>query len=103
MVAFNCGNARLNGVSIAVCFPGNFQVARMPAAQYAAGVQLLRLLSTDYRIPLSCLMLHREVPDERTGIPGFTACPGRWFPSAAMRAALQEHGGGASSRAVMTR
>jgi hypothetical protein len=48
-------------------------------------------------------MLHREVPDERTGIPGFTACPGRWFPSAAMRTALQEHGGGASSRAVMTR
>jgi hypothetical protein len=103
MVAFNCGNARLNGVSIAVCFPGNFQVARMPAAQYAAGVQLLRLLSTDHRISLSCLMLHREVPDERTGIPGFTACPGRWFPSAAMRTALQEHGGGASSRAVMTR
>jgi hypothetical protein len=103
MVAFNCGNARLNAVSIAVCFLGNFQVARMPAAQYAAGVQLLRSLSVQHSIPLSHIMLHREVPDERTGIPGFTACPGRWFPSAAMRTSLQEHGGGGSSRAVMTR
>jgi len=102
MVAFNCGNARLNAVSIAVCFLGNFQIARMPAAQYAAGVQLLCSLSAHYSIPLSRLMLHREVPDERTGIPGFTACPGRWFPSVAMRTALQEHGGGGSSRAAMT-
>jgi len=103
LVAFNCGNARLNTVSIAVCFLGNFQIARMPATQYAGGVQLLRFLSAYYSIPLAHIMLHREVPDERTGIPGFTACPGRWFPSAAMRTALQEHGGGASSRAVMTR
>jgi hypothetical protein len=102
MVAFNCGNARLNAVSIAVCFLGNFQIARMPAAQYAAGVQLLCSLSAHYSIPLSRLMLHREVPDERTGIPGFTACPGRWFPSVAMRTVLQEHGGGGSSRAAMT-
>ena len=103
MVAFNCGNARLNAVSIAVCFLGNFQVARMPAPQYAAGVQLLRSLSAHYGIPLSHVILHREVPDERTGIPGFTACPGRWFPSAALRTALGGHGGSGSSRAVMTR
>ena len=103
MVAFNCGNARLNAVSIAVCFLGNFQVARMPAAQYSAGVQLLSSLYAHYNIPLSHIMLHREVPDERTGIPGFTACPGRWFPCVAIRAALQEHGGGASSRTAMTR
>jgi hypothetical protein len=103
MVAFNCGNARLNAVSIAVCFLGNFQVARMPAAQYAGGVQLLRSLSAYHSIPLARIMLHREVPDERTGIPGFTACPGRWFPSAAMRTSLQERGGGGSSRAAMTR
>jgi len=103
MVAFNCGNARLNAVSIAICFLGNFQVARMPTAQYTAGVQLLRSLSACHCVSLSRLMLHREVPDERTGIPGFTACPGRWFPSAAMWSALQEHWGGGSSRAVMTR
>lgn len=103
MVAFNCGNARLNAVSIAVCFLGNFQLARMPAAQYAGGVQLLRSLSAQHSIPVSRIMLHREVPDERTGIPGFTACPGRWFPSVAMRVALQEHGGGGSSRVAMTR
>ena len=103
MVAFNCGNARINGVSIAVCFLGNFQLARMPAAQYTAGVELLRSLSVEHSIALSRVILHREVPDERTGIPGFTACPGRWFPSVAMRIALQEHGGGASSRACMTR
>jgi hypothetical protein len=41
-----------------------------------------------HSIPLSRLMLHREVPDERAGIPGFTACPGRWFPSAVMRTSL---------------
>ncbi|MCX6084263.1 MAG: peptidoglycan recognition family protein [Caldiserica bacterium] len=103
MIAFNCGNARINAVSIAVCFLGNFQVARMPSAQYAAGVQLLRSLSTPHGIRLSRIILHREVPDERTGIPGFTACPGRWFPSAAMRTALQEHAGGGVSRAAMTR
>jgi hypothetical protein len=103
MVAFNCGNARINAVSIAVCFLGNFQVARMPTAQYTAGVQLLRLLSARHVIPLPRLMLHREVPSERTGIAGFTACPGRWFPSAAMRGVLQECVGGGSSRAAMTR
>lgn len=103
MVAFNCGNARINAVSIAVCFLGNFQLARMPKAQYAAGVELLRLLCAKHGIPLSHILLHREVPDERTGIPGFTACPGRWFPSASMRIALQECRGGASSRALMTR
>ena len=102
MVAFNCGNARINSVSIAVCFLGNFQLARMPAVQCTAGVELLHSLSLEHGIPLSHVILHREVPDERTGIPGFTACPGRWFPSAAMRAALEEHGGGSSSRACMT-
>lgn len=102
MVAFNCGNAPLNAVSIAVCFLGNFQVARMPGAQYTAGVQLLRSLLDQHRIALPHLLLHREVPDERTGIPGFTACPGRWFPAVAMRTALQGIGGG-SSRAAMAR
>lgn len=103
MVAFNCGNARLNAVSIAVCFLGNFQVARMPAPQYAAGVQLLRSLSGQHGIAVFHIILHREVPDEKTGIPGFTACPGRWFPSAALRTALEDHGGGGSSRAAMAR
>ncbi|HWQ21896.1 MAG TPA: peptidoglycan recognition family protein [Clostridia bacterium] len=103
MVAFNCGNARINAVSVAVCFLGNFQLERMPAAQYTAGLDLLRALLTKHDIPLSRVILHREVPDERTGIPGFTACPGRWFPSVAMRNALQQHGGGSSSRACMTR
>ncbi|MCX6085017.1 MAG: peptidoglycan recognition family protein [Caldiserica bacterium] len=103
MATFNCGNARLNAVSIAVCFLGNFQVSRMPAPQYAAGVQLLCSLVDQYSIPLSRVILHREVPDEKTGITGFTACPGRWFPSAALRMALEGRGGGGSPRAAMAR
>ncbi len=103
MVAFNCGNARINAVSVAVCFLGNFQLVRMPLAQYLAGVEFLRSLCAQHSIPLSRIILHREVPDERTGISGFTACPGRWFPFASMKTALQEHGGGSSSRACMAR
>ncbi|MCE5192590.1 MAG: peptidoglycan recognition family protein [Candidatus Cryosericum sp.] len=102
MVAFNCGNSRLNAVSIAVCFLGNFQVTRMPPAQYAAALPLLRSLLEKHEIAVPHVILHREVPDEKTGIPGFTACPGRWFPSVAMRAALQCPGGG-SPHAVMAR
>ncbi|MFZ2413521.1 MAG: peptidoglycan recognition family protein [Candidatus Cryosericum sp.] len=102
MLAFNCGNARINAVSVAVCFLGNFQLARMPPAQYVAGVELLRSLCARHSIPVSRIILHREVPDERTGISGFTVCPGRWFPSATMRTVLQEHGGGTASRALMT-
>jgi hypothetical protein len=103
MVAFNCGNARLNAVSIAVCFLGNFQTERMPAVQYQAGVQLVQSLLEEHGIPLARVLLHREVPDEKTGIPGFTVCPGRWFPSAALRSALQSPGGGGSARAAMAR
>jgi hypothetical protein len=102
MVAFNCGNARLNAVSVAVCFLGNFQTMRMPSAQRVAGIQLLQTLCAAHSIPVSCVLLHREVPDERTGAPGFTACPGRWFPSEAIRSALGLRGGG-PSRALMTR
>jgi hypothetical protein len=68
----------------------------------SAGVQLLRSLSAHHSISLFHIMLYREVRDEKAGIPGFTACPGRWFPSAVMRTALQEHSGGASLRAVMS-
>jgi hypothetical protein len=103
MVAFNCGNARLNAVSIAVCFLGNFQVVRMPAAQRIAGTQLLQTLCRVHGIPVSHILLHREVPNEKTGIPGFTACPGRWFPSRTIRSALDAPGGGGSFRALMTR
>jgi hypothetical protein len=103
MVAFNCGNARLNAVSIAVCFLGNFQVVRMPAAQRVAGIQLLQTLCRVHGISVSHVLLHREVPNERTGVPGFTACSGRWFPSGTIRSALEVDGGGGSSRALMTR
>ncbi len=103
MVAYNCGNARLNAVSIAVCFLGNFQLTRMPDMQRIAGTQLLRTLCRVHSIPVSHVLLHREVPSEKTGIPGFTACPGRWFPSATIRSALEIHGGGVAPRATMTR
>ena len=90
-------------MSIAVCFLGNFQVIHMPDAQRVAGIQLLQTLCRVHAIPVSHVLLHREVPDEKTGVPGFTACPGRWFPSATIRSALEMHGGGLASRSVATR
>ncbi len=103
MIAFNCGNARLNAVSIAVCFLGNFQVIRMPASQERGGLALLQMLVARWDIPVQRVMLHREVPDEKTGRPGFTACPGRWFPGAALRETLREPSGGGSTHVLMTR
>ncbi len=102
MMAFNCGNARLNAVSIAVCFLGNFQRERMPEAQQRGGLSLLRMLVQRWPIVSERILLHREVPDEATGRPGFTACPGRWFPAAALREALWVPGSG-GGHALMTR
>lgn len=103
MVAYNCGNARLNAVSIAVCFLGNFEAIHMPDAQRVAGIQLLQTLCRAHAIPVAHVLLHREVPDEKTGVAGFTACPGRWFPSATIRSALEVHRGGLASRSLATR
>ncbi len=94
MVAFNCGNARLNAISIAVCFLGNFQERRMPEVQRTAGIHVLRLLCSEHAIPVSHVLLHREVPSETAGRPGFTACPGKWFPAGIIRCALSVQGGG---------
>ena len=94
MVAFNCGNAPLNAVSIAICFLGDFQRAAMPRRQLDGGITLLRLLIARWSIPGVGVLLHREVPSAVTGKAGFTACPGRFFPAAVLRAALRPAGGG---------
>ena len=59
-----------NGISVGICFEGNFELEQMSNAQLQAGRELLAYLRAKYGdIPV---LKHRDVDP--------TACPGRFFP-----------------------
>ena len=60
----------MNGVSVGVCFEGNFEEEKMPAAQLAAGKWLIADILSRY--PGLAVSGHRD--------HDVTACPGRNFP-----------------------
>ncbi len=69
--------AGYNSASVGICFEGNYETVDtdMPAAQYEAGVQLIRMALDKYPT-ITEICGHKA--------HGATACPGRHFPLAAM-------------------
>lgn len=59
-----------NGVSIGICFEGNFEMETMSAAQMAGGVEAVAYAMGYY--PGMTIVGHREL--------GSTDCPGKYFP-----------------------
>ena len=59
-----------NGVSIGICFEGNFETETMSAAQMAGGVEAVRYAIGYY--PGMAIVGHRDL--------NATACPGKNFP-----------------------
>jgi len=68
-----------NGKSIGICFEGNYQtdLTAMPAAQYNAGVELIKMALQMFP-SISEIKGHKEVYA--------TACPGQYFPLAKFKA-----------------
>ena len=62
-----------NNDSIGICFEGNYETTdtTMPAAQYQAGVWLIKDMIKRYPT-ITTIAAHREL--------GLTVCPGRYFP-----------------------
>lgn len=68
--------AGYNSASVGICFEGNYETAAdMPAAQYEAGVQLIRMALDKYPT-ITEICGHKA--------HGATACPGKYFPLADM-------------------
>jgi len=70
--AWNCGNYRINLVSIAVCALGNFEKIKMPKAQEESIIKLVRKLKDEFNIPIENILPHREIVN--------TECPGKNYP-----------------------
>jgi hypothetical protein len=61
----------MNQRAIGVCFIGNFDVARVPADQWAAGLLFVRSLCRILLIPITCVVGHRDYAKK--------TCPGEMF------------------------
>lgn len=80
--------AGFNSTSIGICFEGNYETEQdMPQAQYDAGVALIRLALNKYS-GITEICGHKS--------HGCTACPGKYFPLAAMISAGKNASGNVS-------
>lgn len=71
----HAGNTRFNRLGIGICLVGDFERGKGPTRkQFEALVRIVRYLSRRYNIPLSNIILHKEVRKNHT------ACPGKNFP-----------------------
>jgi N-acetylmuramoyl-L-alanine amidase len=68
-------NAAVNISGIGICLVGNFEKRPVPRPQYLALLALCRRLMDRYAIPPTRVVVHRELPGEKT------KCPGRFFPA----------------------
>jgi N-acetyl-anhydromuramyl-L-alanine amidase AmpD len=69
----HAGEPRYNRLGIGICLVGNFEEGGKPTRkQIKSLISIVHYLSERYDIPLSSVVLHKEVHD--------TACPGRNFP-----------------------
>lgn len=73
-------NYQVNMYSLGICFTGNFEREIMPKAQFDAGTKLIRKLVEKHSVPLSGILMHRDVVSDVTGKSHSTACPGKNFP-----------------------
>jgi len=73
----------LNGISIGICFVGNFNVEKPTARQVAACIELVDYLRKICPGSRPKFVLHREIN------PRPTECPGKLFPGDALRKRLK--------------
>ncbi|MBI4341241.1 MAG: N-acetylmuramoyl-L-alanine amidase [Candidatus Omnitrophica bacterium] len=78
----HCNAGGMNHHGIGICLIGNFTNRQPSEAQLATLAGLVNTLRAYYRIPLSRIVRHQDVPGKET------ACPGDRFPWAAFRARL---------------
>jgi murein DD-endopeptidase MepM/ murein hydrolase activator NlpD len=70
----HCHAAEMNSKGIGICLVGNFSKEQVSKKQMDSLVYLTNVLSRYYRIPMSRIMGHGQVPGART------ECPGKYFP-----------------------
>jgi LysM repeat protein len=79
----HCQASQMNYKAIGICLVGNLSKEKPTAKQLQSLVNLVNTLRRYYRIPLSNIMGHGDVPDART------ECPGRLFPWSEFRSKLK--------------
>lgn len=72
-----------NARTIGVAFEGNFELKEMCLEQFQLGVQHVYEILKRYKLPVSAVVGHRELPYP-------TLCPGRKFPLNAFRGSLSD-------------
>lgn len=78
-------NMDCNRVAIGICLVGDFENEGVPTDnQFESLVGLIQYLSGKYNIPLSNILLHKQVHQKGT------ACPGKNFPVAKLKTRLQQ-------------
>lgn len=71
----HAGDTHYNRLGIGICLVGNFEEDGGPTKkQFKSLVMIVHYLSERYHIPLSGIVLHKEV------LENHTACPGKNFP-----------------------
>ena len=70
----HCKASGMNRKAIGICLVGNFNEERVFEKQMEALVYLVNRLRKYYRIPITNIMGHGQVPEAKT------ECPGKYFP-----------------------
>lgn len=71
----HAGNMEYNRVSIGICLVGDFENNGAPTQnQFESTAKLVQYLSRKYSIPMSKIIMHKQVAHK------CTACPGKNFP-----------------------
>ena len=79
----HCHAAEMNSRGIGICLVGNFSKEQVSEKQMASLVYLVNILKKYYRVPMSHIVGHGQVPGART------ECPGKYFPWARFRQRLE--------------
>jgi LysM repeat protein len=79
----HCRASDMNSKGIGICLVGNFSKERISEKQLDSLIYLINVLRKYYRIPMSRIMWHGQVPGART------ECPGKYFPWTEFRKKLE--------------
>lgn len=81
----HAGDNYLNRTGIGICLVGNFEENEEPTDRQLKSLErIIRYLSKRYDIPLSRIILHKDVRENHT------ACPGKNFPYDKLRYRLRD-------------
>ncbi len=81
----HAGDAYFNRMGIGICLVGDFEEGEGPTGrQFESLERIIRYLSGRYDIPLSRIIMHKEIMENHT------ACPGKNFPHEELRHRLRD-------------